>query len=253
VTGARVVMCTLTKAYLAPVMAGPRFDVLIAEEAGMTTLLRLFSVECLCRRAAIVVGDPRQLPPIVQSNEDLVRRAIGRGVFDVTIPDPLHSDVVAMLEIQYRMHPRSAILSAGCSMAAGSSTRPTARRPRRSPPARRFRACQLRSSIPEAARAASAPKGSSRINPGSAEITADLALEAIRGGATSVAVITPYAAQAAEVRRLLAERAIGDVVECSTVHRFLGRECDVVLIDLVDAPAAAAERPGDRRAEPAER
>jgi superfamily I DNA and/or RNA helicase len=78
-------------------------------------------------------------------------------------------------------------------------------------------------------------KRSSRINPASAEITADLAAEAVRGGAASVAVITPYAAQAAEIRRLLAARRIADVVECSTIHRFQGRECDAVIIDLVDA------------------
>jgi superfamily I DNA and/or RNA helicase len=48
-------------------------------------------------------------------------------------------------------------------------------------------------------------------------------------------VITPYAAQASEIRRLLAARGIADSVECSTIHRFQGRECDVVLIDLVDA------------------
>ncbi|HSD86372.1 MAG TPA: C-terminal helicase domain-containing protein, partial [Kofleriaceae bacterium] len=52
---------------------------------------------------------------------------------------------------------------------------------------------------------------------------------------TSIAVITPYAAQASEIRRLLAARRIGDAVECSTIHRFQGRECDVVILDLVDA------------------
>ena len=40
---------------------------------------------------------------------------------------------------------------------------------------------------------------------------------------------------AAEVRRLLAAHRIADAVECSTIHRFQGRECDVVIIDLVDA------------------
>lgn len=50
-----------------------------------------------------------------------------------------------------------------------------------------------------------------------------------------MAVITPYAAHAAEIRRLLAARRIATVVECSTIHRFQGRECDVVVIDLVDA------------------
>ncbi len=69
----------------------------------------------------------------------------------------------------------------------------------------------------------------------SAETTAELAVEAVRGAGGSVAVITPYAAQASEIRRLLAARRIGDAVECSTIHRFQGRECDIVILDLVDA------------------
>jgi superfamily I DNA and/or RNA helicase len=84
-------------------------------------------------------------------------------------------------------------------------------------------------------------KGASRVNPASAEVTADLALEAASGGAGSVAVITPYAAQARDIRRRLAARRIADAVECSTIHRFQGRECDIVIIDLVDAPPM---RPG---------
>lgn len=78
-------------------------------------------------------------------------------------------------------------------------------------------------------------KGTSRINRASAEITADLALETVRAGTTSIGVITPYAAQAVEIRRLLVARGIADVVDCSTIHRFQGRECDAVIIDLVDA------------------
>src|SRR5690606_7351783 len=92
-------------AHLVPAMADQRFDVLIAEEAGMATLPSLFYAACLCLRRAIVVGDPRQLPPIVQSNDEQVRRAIGRNVFEVTIADPTRSEIVAMLEVQYRMHP----------------------------------------------------------------------------------------------------------------------------------------------------
>ena len=84
-------------------------------------------------------------------------------------------------------------------------------------------------------------KGASRVNAVSAELTAGLALEAVAEGARSVAVITPYAAQARDIRRRLAALRIADAVECSTIHRFQGRECDVVIIDLVDA---APMRPG---------
>ncbi len=229
---ARVVLCTLTNTYLSPGLHGQRFDVLIAEEAGMATLPALFYAASRCTRRAIMVGDPRQLPPIVQSSDERVRRAIGRNVFDVAVPDPERSDVVALLDTQYRMHPAIGALVGRLFYsdrlvhdAAGTDA--IAARPPF--PGRAVAVVDLKSTCQRSA------KGSSRINLVSAETTADLALEAVRGGSTSVAVITPYAAQASEIRRLLATRRIGDVVECSTIHRFQGRECDVVIIDLVDA------------------
>lgn len=236
VANARVVMCTLTNAHLAPVMKDQRFDVLIAEEASMATLPALFYAACLCERRAIVVGDPRQLPPIVQSDDELVRRAIGRNVFDVAIPDPTRSEVVAMLEVQYRMHPAIGALVGrlfyGGRLIHAADRAATEAIAARAP----FAGAPVvvvdtrgRTSCERSA------KGSSRINRGSAEITADLALEAVRAGTTSIGVITPYAAQAAEIRRLLAARGIADAVECNTIHRFQGRECDAIIVDLVDA------------------
>lgn len=236
VAGARVVMCTLTSAYLSPLMIDQRFDVLIAEEAGMATLPALFHAACLCHGRAIMVGDPRQLPPIVQSDDPHTRRAIGRSIFDVTVPDPASSPIVAMLETQYRMHPAIGALVGrtfyGDRLIHRADPAATAAIAARPP----FPG-QPVVVVDTAGRTTCerSDKGSSRINRASAELTAELAHEAVRGGATSIAVITPYAAQAAEIRRLLGARRIRDAVECSTIHRFQGRECDVVLLDLVDA------------------
>jgi hypothetical protein len=236
VAGARLVMCTLTNAYLSPLMTDQRFDVLIAEEAGMATLPALFHASCLCRERAIMVGDPRQLPPIVQSDDARIQRAIGRSIFDVTVPDPATSPLVAMLETQYRMHPEIGAIVGRLFYGdrlvhradAASTTAIAARPPFPGQPV---------VLVDTAARTTCerSEKGSSRINRASAELTAELAHEAVRGGASSIAVITPYAAHAAEIRRLLGVRRIRDAVECSTIHRFQGRECDIVLIDLVDA------------------
>ncbi|HEY1816063.1 MAG TPA: AAA domain-containing protein [Kofleriaceae bacterium] len=232
VAEARVVLCTFASTYVSPLLATERFDTLIAEEAGMATLPSLFYAASLCDRRAIVVGDPRQLPPIVQSNDGDVRRAIGRNIFDVTVPEPATSPIVAMLEVQYRMHPAigslvGALFYGGRLVHAADHVDEIAAR---APfPGRALVVDDTRSTCERSA------KGSSRINLVSAERTAELALEAVRAGHASVAVITPYAAQAAEIRRLLAARRIADAVECSTIHRFQGRECDVVLIDLVDA------------------
>ncbi len=232
VAEARVVLCTLTSTYLSPLLANERFDVLIAEEAGMATLPPLFHAASRCDRRAIMVGDPRQLPPIVQSNDDAVRRAIGRNVFDVTVPEPAGSPIVAMLDVQYRMHPAigslvGELFYGGRLVHDAEHAAPIAAR---APfPGQAVAVVDTPSTCERSAR------GSSRVNAVSAERTADLALEAVRAGSTSIAVITPYAAQASEIRRLLAARRIADAVECSTIHRFQGRECDAVLIDLVDA------------------
>ena len=208
----------------------------------MAALPALFHAACLCRGKAIMVGDPRQLPPIVQSRDPRVQRAIGRSVFEVTIPDPARSDVVAMLDVQYRMHPVIGELVArlfygGRLQHAADAARTdaiAARAPYRGMPLvvvdTRSRTTCERSA-----------RGSSRVNPVSAEVTAELAVEAVSDGAESVAVITPYAAQARDIRRHLAARRIAGAVECSTIHRFQGRECDMVIIDLVDA---APMRPG---------
>jgi len=239
---ARVVMCTLTNAYLSPLMKSQRFEVFVAEEASMATLPALFYAACLCREKAIMVGDPRQLPPIVHSRDELVQRAIGRSVFEVTIPDPTRSEVVAMLDVQYRMHAAigglvGRLFYDGRLVHGADAARSDAiasRAPYRGLPLIVVDTAS-RTTCERAA------KGSSRVNPVSAEVTAGLAFEAVTDGATSVAVITPYAAQAREIRRGLAARRIADAVECSTIHRFQGRECDVVIIDLVDA---APMRPG---------
>jgi hypothetical protein len=242
---ARVVMCTLTNAYLSPLMKAQRFDVLIAEEAGMATLPALFLAACRCTDRAIMVGDPRQLPPIVHARDEVVQRAIGRSVFDVNFPDPAsdpaRSDLVALLDVQYRMHPAIGEL-VGRLFYDG--------RLRHAADDARSRAIAARAPYPgeplvvvdTAARTTCQrpARGASRVNPASAELTAELARQAVAGGAASVAVITPYAAQARDIQRQLAARRVAGV-ECATIHRFQGRECDVVILDLVDA---APMRPG---------
>jgi superfamily I DNA and/or RNA helicase len=139
-----------------------------------------------------------------------------------------------MLEVQYRMHPAIGALVGGLfygdklSHRAEGTEAIVARAPHPGAPIvvvdTRGRTTCERSA-----------KGSSRLNPASAHITAELAGEAARAGHASIGVITPYAAQAAEIRKLLAARGLADAVECSTIHRFQGRECDVVILDLVDA------------------
>jgi superfamily I DNA and/or RNA helicase len=240
VDGASLVLSTLTNSYFSPVMTEQRFDALIVEEASMAVLPALFYAACLGRGKTVVVGDPCQLPSIVESNEDYVRKVMGRNIFEVAVAEPLSSPLVAMLDVQYRMHPLigelvSDLFYAGRLKHGGDPAmreRIAAREPYDGSPL-----VVLDTVGGTTCEAGSG--GQSRINAITATLCVDLARRAVRAGAESVAIITPYVDQARTIRARLKERA-GDRrdagrIECSTVHRFQGQERDVVILDTVDA------------------
>ena len=185
VDGASLVLSTLTNGYFSPLMAEQRFDVLIVEEASMAVLPALFYAACLGRRKTVIVGDPCQLPSIVQSNADYVRKVMGRNIFEVAVAEPLSSPLVAMLDVQYRMHPLigelvSDLFYAGRLKHGGDLAmreRIAAREPYGGAPlvvldtAGRTR-CQPGSG------------GQSRINVTTVDLCVDLAIRAVRAGAT---------------------------------------------------------------------
>ncbi len=234
---AAVVLATLTNAYFSPLMRKQRFDAVIVEEASMAVLPALFYAACLAREKTIMVGDPCQLPSIVQSDAPFVRQVMGRNIFEVTVPEPLASPLVAMLDVQYRMHPVIGRLVSDSfyfgklrhqgdkdRLEAIAALEPYAGEPLVLLDTSGRTTCRQGAS------------GQSRGNAATADICVDLALRAVRGGAESVAIITPYAEQARAIRALLRKEP-GDAkgIDCSTVHRFQGREKDVIILDTVDA------------------
>jgi superfamily I DNA and/or RNA helicase len=239
VENARLVLSTLANSYLSPVMKDARFDVVIAEEASMAILPALFYAASLGREKIIVVGDPRQLPAILHSKAQSVYQVMGRSVFDVGVTDPMTSDIVAMLEIQYRMHPRIGDLVSRLFYDGRLRTRGDTARHDEIADGEPYRGASVvvldTSALTTCRRA---PDGSSRVNPETAQISVQLAVEAAHGGTRSVAVITPYHAQARLIRTLLATRGRASI-ECSTIHRFQGHESDVVIFDTVDAAPMA--------------
>jgi anion-transporting ArsA/GET3 family ATPase len=250
VSAARLVLATMTNVYMSSLMSDQRFDAVIVEEAGMAVLPILFYCASLAKSRVIMVGDPQQLPPIVQSSEPFVQRAMGRNIFDITVPEPHRSELVVMLDTQYRMHPRIGDLVGGLfydgRLRHGDVTRDTNR-------IAAFAPC------PGAAIVVVDTNGSSicdtparsysRFNEGHAAIAVDMARQAVEAGAGSVAIIAPYVEQVRLIGRLLAANpALSDRVECRTVHRFQGGERDVVVVDTVDAePLPPGRLLSDRR------
>jgi superfamily I DNA and/or RNA helicase len=233
---ARLILSSLTNAYFSPLMENQRFDVVIVEEASMAVLPALFYAACLGYRKTIMVGDPCQLPSIVQSDAEYVRKVMGRNIFEVAVADPLSSPLVAMLDTQYRMHPVigrlvSDVFYSGRIRHGGNpaaQTRIAAMEP--------YAGAALVVLDTAGKTTCEQAGGQSRANAENAAICADLALRSVGAGAESVAIITPYVEQARLIRSIVKkspERA--SCIECSTVHRFQGQECDVVILDTVDA------------------
>ena len=237
VAEARLVLATMTNVYMSSLLDGQRFDAVIVEEAGMAILPTLFYCACLGAERAIMVGDPQQLPPIVQSRAAFVQRAMGRSIFQVTVPEPHGSDLVVLLDTQYRMHPDIGDLVGELFYAGklrhGANTQETERIAAGEPcPGAAIVVVDTGGTATYAT-----PSGSySRCNERHAGIAVALATQAVHGGADSIAIITPYVEQVRCIRRLLAAAPdLADHVECRTVHRFQGGERDVVVFDTVDA------------------
>jgi len=155
------------------------------------------------------------------------------------VADPMTSDIVAMLEIQYRMHPTIGDLVSRLFYDGRLKTRGDTAQQDEIADGEPYRGASV-VVLDTASRTTCqrAPDGSSRVNPETAALSAQLAVEAAHGGMRSVAVITPYNAQVRSIRKLLAVRGAASI-ECSTIHRFQGHESDVVIFDTVDAAPMA--------------
>ena len=232
--GARLTLATMAAMYVNPVLIEQSYDTVIVEEAGMAVLPAVFYCAALAREKVLFVGDPKQLPPILQSRDPYVRRAMGRSIFDVAVPEPEESPMVALLDTQYRMHPVlgeliSSFFYGGrvqngisaCDRDGICGSEPYSGEPLVLVDTAGIGTCGVQDG------------GFSRYNEDTAALCVSLAATAASAG-HNVAVITPYVEQSKRVRRLLTKKNITGV-ECRTIHRFQGGERDVVVFDTVDS------------------
>lgn len=236
VLSARLVVATAAAVSIHHLLHEDRFDTVVIDEAAMVILPLIFLCATRASRKLLVVGDPRQLPAIVQSNAPYVHRAIARNLFDVAAPNPLESPLVSLLDEQYRMHPaigeivsqvfyrgrlRHAVPAADLQHIVLAA------------PARGSAVVLVDTAGQTACSAAEPPP--SRLNHGNARIVARLVQQALASELRSIAVISPYRAQVRAIRACLRECHIDPaLVECQTVHRFQGHERDLVILDTVD-------------------
>jgi superfamily I DNA and/or RNA helicase len=174
-----------------------------------------------------------QLPTIVRSDHPQVRDWLGRHVFasaGADVPERDHPQRVMLIE-QYRMHPDiSGLVSHHFYADKLCDSKSVLDRNDPGP------AILLLDTADGACRSEST-RTSSKQNPTHARIVSELVLSS---PSKDIAIITPYRAQVRAVReelRARAPEALGSgEVEVFTVHRFQGRDKDLVIFDTVEAP-----------------
>jgi hypothetical protein len=103
---ARVIACTLAKMTLDPKVRGKLFDVVVVDEASMVSLFNGVAASMLAYKHLVFAGDPKQLPPIVQSDAPAAERWFGTNIFrwlGLQSAQAVDHLPASLLRTQYRM------------------------------------------------------------------------------------------------------------------------------------------------------
>lgn len=244
---AKVVATTLTIAALNRLFTKERFDAVVVDEASMAPLPSLYFVTGLAKKKAVVIGDFRQLPPIVTASSKMAQKWLGRDIFDQagiqkTIDKNQEEPRLTMLRYQYRMHPDISSLSNAIfyhgqlrDALSEEMLQEISEVLNRSPFTKMPLAlCDLSSVNPRINRPAEI---GGRYNLYSAAIAAELAKEMARAGIKRIGVISPYYFQFRIIKRIIEEnKNISSAIKVATVHGFQGMEEDVIIFDVAEGP-----------------
>lgn len=254
-SGCGVLGTTVHQALMSHRIQESQWDCVVIDEASQVPFALAYAAATMARETAWIVGDPRQLGPVVRTSTRLGRAWMARDAFAVSdsVRDEPSGTVVtapwvSRLDWQHRMHPEICAVVQG---AYGDTlrTEPTVERSRRAAAVRlpfahahhpgALYLVDTTSLQPTASRA----KGGSRVNRthvavvrALVELLDENGLLGTEGkGTPSIGVISPYVAQARWLARVLHKRFPNRAVRCSTIHAYQGQEVDTVILDLTEA------------------
>lgn len=262
ISEAEIVATTLTRAYLRESIQSRRFDTVVLDEASMAPIPALWIAAGLADNNAVVVGDPKQLPPIVISEKDLAKKWLGRDIFEEAglTNYNLQAQHLAPLWMQYRMHPSISVVANEliyenrlkdgeifigtdqCGLDDNRCDQSLLKWYSQEwgfdNPVLLIDTGPLDAWVTSVARG----KRSSRLNFLSATICVDLAERILKnnrpelktGSSPRILIINPYRPHARLVEILIKEQGLEKDVRSGTVHNFQGSEADLVIFDLVN-------------------
>jgi len=252
VDAAILIASTLTRAAVDDNLCRRSFDNVIIDEASMAPMPLVYLASLAARKRVIVVGDFRQLPPIVQAREEdapLAHRWLGRDVFEqvgiaeLDLPKS-RADLRVDLWEQRRMAPEIRKFASEKFYAGRLRDARTGTRDQDSAWAERTPAGKAVSMIDTTSLGAWSQRSPgarpSKFNVYSALVAVELAQTLVDGldqpedAQKPVGIITPYRAQANLLGVLLKQKDLDKRVRAGTVHSFQGAENDVIIFDYVD-------------------
>jgi len=262
ISEAKIVATTLTRAYLRESIQSRRFDTVVLDEASMAPIPALWIAAGLADKNAVVVGDPKQLPPIVISEKDLAKKWLGKDIFEEAgLTDyGVQAKHLVLLSMQYRMHPSISLIANDLiyknRLIDGKTFDGTDQYGLddercdhsllnwyypdwgHDSPVLLVDTGPLNAWVTSVARG----KRSSRLNFLSATICVDLAERILKddrpelkaGSSPRILIISPYRPHARLVDMLIKEQGLENEVRSGTIHNFQGSEADLVIFDLVN-------------------
>ncbi len=233
----KVIASSLTKVAVDPVFKDLEFDVLVVDEASMVSLCLLFIASVHTKDQTTMIGDPQQLPPIVQADKNpMVKKWLKRDIFLQASGKNNYKELYSWIEDipytvflgkQYRMPQKlSSLISkyfyegkledANLGHTSGD-----------------IKIINTHGSEPHVE---PGPYGRSRQNPIHAQANVDLVKQILTSGTDpgDIGVISPYKPQALMIKTLLREEKITKV-EVGVIHTFQGREKTTIIFDTTDA------------------
>jgi hypothetical protein len=240
IANASIIGATLTKTFLSEEIQSRTFDTVILDEASMAPFPALWAAALLCERNLVVVGDPKQLGPIVLSQRALAKKWLGYEI----ISKELESKEYFIKLTEQRRMVREIVQVANLfydNELRGAKEQSTPLWFNRDWPY--DKPVVLVDTGPLNAWVTSVAKNgkASRLNFLSASVSVDIAEQLILPEALDasdcspkVLIIAPYRPHANLVSLLLRENeTLKDHVVAGTAHSFQGSEAEVVIFDLV--------------------
>lgn len=239
VSRAKLVATTISKVTIDSLFDKEEYDIVMFDEVSMAYVPQIICATSYAREKVILVGDFRQLAPIVQSEAKAV---LGKDIFAyLGISNGFkvcaHPWLV-MLNEQRRMHPAISAFPNKYIYNNLLLDHDSVKTNRYDIVRRQPLAGNAVSLINMAGTYSAAMKNSdnSRFNILSAIISFATALKAEESGEKSIGIITPYAAQTRLIRAMIQDyrkNAPTDAA-CSTVHQFQGSERNLIIFDAVE-------------------